>query len=327
MANATNSAPKATTWTPTGPFRFLDLPAELRNMIYPLLLEGEDPQTYSERGYRTRDPSAHPYHQIAGQYMPFTHYTLASRVDPRTKEGYALMHASPPILAINKQIRSEAKSLYLSKFLTLEIHSPISLEGSVEALYPEDIFSIKHWLNTLGVAEIKGIQRVELRERVRIAHPDHADEAREFYHESFAEQNRRKKYWWQGQIAAIELIIKDNGRLLEVRSRLEIVQRETVPTQQHVQQMATAKGQGEVFTGEDLMALAVWLKKTDEIPRPPGIYLDGPEAYEPRWLMIGTKEEIDCSKVENADEWIKTSLWKSIKLGFRHLVARVEISN
>lgn len=327
MVNATVSAPQAPTWTPTRPFRFLDLPAELRNMIYPLLLEGEDPQTYSECGYRTHDPSAHPYHQVAGQYMPFTHYTLASRVDSQQKEGYTLMHASPPLLAVNKQIRVEAKSLYLSKFLTLEIHNPLSHTGPGDALYPEEIFSIKHWLATLSIAEIKGIQRVELRERVRIAHPDHAHQAREPYSDTYEERNKRARYWWRGQIAAIELFIKDNGRVLEARSRLEIVHREIVPTQRYLQQMATAKGQGEVFTGEDLISLAVWLKKTDEIPRPPGISWDGTEAYRPRWLMIGTAEEIDCSEIEEAVDWVQASLWQSIRLGFRHLVARVEISN
>lgn len=298
-------------------FRFLDLPGEIRNLIYPLLLDGEDPQTYSEGGYRRDPPGLYPENQIAGLYMPFTHYASGIPDKLGRRKGHTFMHASPPILAVNKQIRREAKTLFLSKFLTLELHSTNKTYG---------LLSLRQWLNTLGFEETMAIQRVELRERVRIAHPDHVQGAREPYHEDFGTQLGRERYWWGGQIAAIELVIKDDGRQLEVRSRLEIVEREKEPVRDHIAQLAMEKKQGDTFTGADLMALAEWLKVTDEIERPPGPNWDGPEKWYPRWLMLGTTEEIDCSEID-AEEWMQASLWESIKLGFRHLVARAEITN
>lgn len=309
-------------------FDFMGLPGEIRNMIYPLLLEGRSQQHYSSTGYTSTWPIYPIKRPIKGLWMPFTHWEFRHKGNtdtlfgaPEEPDSRTLMEA-PAILAVNKQVRAEARSLYLRKHLTLELHG-------IGAVWDDKLKSLRYWLESLTSEEVASIERLELREHVLIIRPEHADEVREWVRTANYPM-KTPRYWEPGtweyeaslaQIAAVELVIKDGGRILELWSRLEIVEKERAPVTSHVKGMEDEKRQmGAVFTGHDLIALTCWLKVTDDIPRRITRCYQGAEEYTHRWIMLGSDAEI---------KWPEPSYaWPGhrLKLGFRHLIARADVS-
>lgn len=322
------SAPTSTSQV----FRFLDLPGEIRNMIYPLLLDGEDQQTCKVEGYRTISIPLQFGHSIQGLYLPFSYAQCVRDVPgwarPKCTFAATIMHASPPILALNRQIRTEAKSLFLQRYLTLSFHSR-DRSGN----YPigdSKLRSLKYWLTMLTPAEVAGIQRIELREFVWIASPEDGEKTRkwgkagtalkEWHLEASLGHGCLSSDVWMGEIAAVELSVGHNSAALEVRSRLEIVEREAIPVGEHLQTMMQARKDAKsMFNGHDLIALACWLRATDKVPKRGYLKDKIVEILFPRWTMICSREELESGEWRTDDS--------KIKLGFRHLVARAELEN
>lgn len=304
-----------------GAFNFLGLPGEIRNMIYPLLLEGTDPQRFRTSGFRRVHPPVQIRRRIQGLLLPFSHWRLPYRGNTNTEivpddpaeVARTIMHACPPILAVNKQTRTEARSLFLQKHLTFELHG-------IGREWEDKLKGLRCWLKLLSPSEVSSIQRIELRERILVICPDDAGMVRELGTDTNTP--------WDGvivQVAAVEISIKNGGKTLEVWSRLEIIKEETIPVKLHLEAVVEEKRQaGKIFSGHDLIALTCWMKVTNEIPRPIYVTYGTYETTQCRWTMLASKADLT---------WPSSLNWKgkekevprNLKLEFRYLVARVEI--
>lgn len=293
-------------------------------MIYPLLLDGEDQCT--EEGYREISIPLQFGLKIQGRYLPFSYVQYVrnfpdNRVTRSCTYACTIMHASPPILTLNKQIRKEARSLFLQKHLTLSLHG-------IGPRSDCTLWSLEYWLRMLTPTDIAIIQRVELREFVWIVKPEDGATTREWGRAGTLLTDLQLLARlchgagggdvWTGEIAAIELSVGQNGAVLEVKSRLEIVEREVVPVKEHLQALMVAKKDaGSVFDGNDLIAFACWLKVTDKIPVRSWQKETTLEILVPRWTMICSKEELE--------DGVWRANGSNLKLGFGHLMARAEL--
>lgn len=297
-------------------------------MIYPLLLDGEDQKEYYSNGYMRLEPPHRFEFKVQGLFLPFSYWRfpyLGNTDDPykqamKRTNPLTLMHASPPILCVNKQIREEAKSLFLSQYLVLELHG-VGCE-------PQDkLKSFRYWLMMLKTSEIATIQRIELRENVHVVRPDDVPMVRlwdEKQVKSSVTARGFREYWmnkaWRGEMSAFDISIEE-GRVVEVWSRVEIAQCQRQLVQSYMKKVAESKTTDRAFTGQDLVELVCWMKTTALITCGVHWISCGVEKYRPRWKMYGTEEEIDCYGMDKFG-W---GTPRKIKVGFRHLLARVKV--
>lgn len=297
-------------------------------MIYPLLLEGEDQQDYTTLGYQKVLPPLRFDYGVHGLYKPFSYVRLprnnrANNSNECDHEARLIMHASPPVLMLNKQIRKEAKSLYLQQYLTVSLYGVDKEDGEAQ------VKSFKQWLKTLDSTEVAEIRRIELREHVWLPPPEDEAKVRAWGAKDSSVRNIGLSDYlnglqidegWHGDLATMELSIQQNGRVLEVRSRLEVVERATCGVKSYLQALACAKQvTGDVFNGQDLVGLTCWMRTVDKVLDPGWLWWTPVAVLIPRWIMISSKDEIEDSDGE--------LIGSKIKLGFRHLVARAELED
>ncbi|KAF2165367.1 hypothetical protein M409DRAFT_55779 [Zasmidium cellare ATCC 36951] len=163
-ARLTVSKPKKTKSVP--PFRFLDLPAELRDAIYDLALTEPDgitlvPKTKDYRRTVTRGPiTTQDDNHYYGRRIPRRrrYYWGLSRNNNSDSQttviGKPTRQLVPNLLAVNKQIRDEASSILYKQEIVIEsttaLHVFIAQIGPYNRQLLSDI-TIKGWGSGRGV--------------------------------------------------------------------------------------------------------------------------------------------------------------------------------
>jgi hypothetical protein len=109
-------------------FRFVDLPLELREMIYDMALEKSEDSELCEKGLR----------KFHGPLPPMANRVVALR----TTKHYPCRTKNPLLLRINRQVRSEAGKIYFQrKQFEIFIDNEYSPCGPLE--------EVKTWLETM----------------------------------------------------------------------------------------------------------------------------------------------------------------------------------
>lgn len=308
----------------------LDLPPEIRNMIYVHLLSSDDSQ------HNPRYPKsdaweivAAPYVEHAsGVYTPFTSHALRDLNAELTADfrsstdglGY-LWHADPAIWWVNRQIRTEALSLYVTR------HMSVDVSGGDMTLAPNEQYRVTYvngglqlfneWLKYRGASVLrKAMTRLELRDWVRIGL-------------MVDEEHPTVRDWTNSRFCKLMTIysisVSQNGDLLMVKTPLELHPDQVPPLEGVLRDIAgsvLARGR-KVFDGDDILKCVHYLRESTEpawssefsntgLIGCEKLYRCEPEAI--RWELLGREKEVD---------WEKGKLKVT---GFSYVAASVRIS-
>ena len=319
--------------TPDQPFRFLDLPPEIRNMIYVGLLdEGDDqvehPGNTSRHFWLPKSVKI----QLQGLYNPYTWWIehcgqIPAPADKRLASG-VLLHCDTPMTMTCRQIRHEARSLYLRDHLSLEMRGRHEDEPYWDS--KERLRGLRLWMSTLSSLELDSIRHLEIRQYVQVVHPSvWAFEKGQRVHPEDRTRGELGDWaqiqleWFVGHMAALQLHIYGGGKVLEVPSRLQLIARHADEVKAKVDELARAKARaGAVFTGRDLLELMQWLETFRHVPYFGLAVCSGKDLNHVRWRMLGALDEVEYVKA--TEEYGPRLL---VKRGFRHMVARASIND
>ena len=269
--------------TDSGRPSFLDLPGEIRNEIYIwYLFTQHDKTSNTFKGLSSDQILSFAPARAHGRYTPFSSSAYVRDEDAREPDvrthTLVLRYADPVICQLNRQIRAEALSLYIAKYLSIDMRQSKIGYKKQKAPKPQvGLRMLENWEHGLKEHQRKAIRRLEMQDNVQVFYDQNKTT------ETNVEVKRtvsrlistplHRRYYVIGYYAryafmpAFQMSITRRGSsTLIIRTPLKLHDLQAEALQKFISQLAKGVAQRDPpeFDGDDLLAVVKFLRPTKE---------------------------------------------------------------
>jgi hypothetical protein len=239
---------------------FLDLPPEIRNQIYVLILSTD---TTNIDTLLSQIPSplsrtiSTGLSRAVQKYVPYSAHVHEAFGPQLQRFGDDLLvtnrfiHADPVIWQLNRQIREEARSLYITEYLSVDVHGmePVRWRAGLKSQLGIKLF--QRWLASDVEAALRTkISKLEVRDWVSVR-TQVTQKGRVSYHEHCA------------IIPIFAIAITCSGAKLTVRTPLQLVDDQACALQGFLTHLAKCRAK---WDGNDVINIVHFLRRSMASP-------------------------------------------------------------